>query len=143
MYNYVGDIMNNNKLIDDYKEYLKLDRNYSDNTIKAYINDILHFNIFIKKNLVIVNPNDIREYLKHISNLTTRTISHNLSSLKSFYNYLERIELISINPTNEIERPKLEQKMPEYLSLEEVSNLLDIKIENEYNARDKAILELL
>jgi len=135
--------MQNNNLIEEYQKYLSLERNYSDNTVKAYINDVTHFAIFIKKNLISVNPNDIRSYLKHINNLTSRTISHNLSSLKSFYNYLERIELISINPTNDIDRPKLEQKIPTYLTLEEVSSLLDIKIENEFNARDKAILELL
>jgi integrase/recombinase XerD len=53
------------------------------------------------------------------------------------------MELINFNPINEIERPKLDSKMPTYLTLEEVSSLLDIKIENEFNARDKAILELL
>ncbi len=133
----------NDKLINDYKRYLELERNYSPNTIKAYINDVNNFNIFIKKDLLKVNPNDIRDYIKYINNLTARTISHNISSLKSFYNYLLIIELIQINPTHEIERPKLEQKIPTYLSLEEVSSLLDIKIENEFNARDKAILELL
>ena len=133
----------NNKLIEDYKVYLTLDRGYSYNTVKAYLNDITNFDIFIKKDLIKITSSDIRNYLKYINNLSTRTISHNLSSLKSFYNYLERIELIEINPTTELDRPKLEQKIPTYLSLEEISKLLDIPIENEYNARDKAILELL
>ncbi len=133
----------NDKLIEDYERYLSLERNYSPNTVKAYINDINNFNIFIKKSLLQVNPTDIRNYLKHINNLTTRTISHNISSLKSLYNYLQIIDLIKNNPIDEIDRPKLEKKMPTYLSLEEVSNLLNIKVENEYNSRDKAILELL
>ncbi len=133
----------NNKLIEDYEKYLSFERNYSQNTVSAYLNDVNHFNIFIKKDLLRITPDDIRLYLKHINNLTNKTISHNISSLKSFYNYLEAIELISYNPTNEIDRPKLEQKIPTYLTLDEVSKLLDIKIENEYNARDKAILELL
>lgn len=135
--------MQNNKLIEDYERYLSYERNYSNNTVKAYINDITNFNIFIKKDLLNISPNDIRNYLKHINNLSSRTISHNLSSLKSFYNYLEVIELTNYNPINEIERPKLEQKMPEFLTLEEVTNLLNINVENEFNARDKAILELL
>lgn len=133
----------NNKLIDDYERYLTLERNYSPNTVKAYINDVEHFSIFIKKDLLGVSPDDVRKYLKHINNLTAKTISHNISSIKNFYNYLQIIEIINYNPTNEIERPKLEQKMPTYLSLEEVSKLLDIRIDNEYCARDKAILELL
>ena len=133
----------NDKLIEDYERYLSLERNYSPNTVKAYINDINNFNMFIKKSLLQVNPTDIRNYLKHINNLTTRTISHNISSLKSLYNYLQIIDLIKNNPIDEIDRPKLEKKMPTYLSLEEVSNLLNIKVENEYNSRDKAILELL
>ena len=135
--------MDNDKLIEDYKTYLSMERNYSNNTVKAYLNDIMNFTIFIKKNLLLITPQDIREYLKHISNLSPRTISHNLSSLKSLYNYLEMINLTNSNPTNEINRPKLESKMPTYLTLDEVSKLLDIKVENEYNARDKAILELL
>ena len=133
----------NNKLIDDYERYLTLERNYSPNTVKAYINDVEHFSIFIKKDLLAVSPEDVRKYLKHINNLTAKTISHNISSIKNFYNYLQIIEVLNYNPTNEIERPKLEQKVPTYLSLEEVSKLLDIKIDNEFSARDKAILELL
>jgi integrase/recombinase XerD len=143
MYNNNGGIMLNEKLIDDYKRYLSLERNYSQNTVDAYLNDVIHFNIFLKKDLLQVSSGDIRKYLSHISNLSARTISHNLSSLKSFYNYLQIMELINFNPINEIERPKLDSKMPTYLTLEEVSSLLDIKIENEFNARDKAILELL
>ncbi len=141
-YNYSGDNMDN-KLIEDYEKYLSLERNYSPNTVKAYLNDINNFNIFIKKDLLNISPMDIHNYLKHISNLSAKTISHNLSSLKNFYNYLQKNELINYNPTDEIDRPKIEQKIPEFLSLEEVSNLLNIPVENEYNARDKAILELL
>lgn len=133
----------NEKLIFDYKNYLSLERGYSSNTVSAYLNDINHFNIFIKKDLLKVNASDLRMYLKHISNLSSRTISHNISSLKSFYNYLKIIDLLSYNPVSEIDRPKLEANVPTYLTLEEVSSLLNIKVENEYNARDKAILELL
>ena len=143
MYNKNGESSMNDKLINDYERYLTLERNYSTNTVNAYVNDVSHFNLFIKKDLLKVNPDDIRKYLKYISNLTSRTISHNISSLKSFYNYLQIIELLTSNPIDSIERPKIEQKMPTYLSLEEVSSLLDIKIENEYQSRDKAILELL
>ena len=131
------------KFLSDYERYLELERNYSSNTISAYLNDIKHFNLYIKKDLLKITPNDIRNYLKHISNLSSRTIAHNLSSIKSFYNYLEMIGITDYNPVNEIDRPKIEQKIPTYLTLEEVSNLLNIPVNNEYNARDKAILELL
>lgn len=132
-----------NELINNYERYLTLERNYSTNTVSAYLNDINHFNRFIKKDLLRISPNDIRSYLKHISNLSPKTISHNLSSLKSFYNYLQMINILDYNPTDEIERPKLEQKVPIYLTLEEVSSLLNIPVTNEFTARDKAILELL
>ena len=132
-----------NELINNYERYLTLERNYSTNTVSAYLNDINHFNRFIKKDLLRISPNDIRSYLKHISNLSPKTISHNLSSLKSFYNYLQMINILDYNPTDEIERPKLEQKVPTYLTLEEVSSLLNIPVSNEFTARDKAILELL
>ena len=72
----------NEKLIFDYENYLSLERGYSSNTVSAYLNDINHFNIFIKKDLLKVNASDLRMYLKHISNLSSRTISHNIMLVK-------------------------------------------------------------
>lgn len=132
----------NDKLINDFKNYLELERNYSNNTSLSYVKDVTLFSEFIKKDLLLVDKKDIEKYIRSL-NKSSKTISHVISSLKSFYNYYMRMGNINSNPTDEIDRPKIEKKIPEFLTLEEVSSLLNFKVNNEFEARNKAILELL
>ena len=119
----------NDRLINDFKNYLELERNYSNNTSLSYVKDVTLFSDFIKKNLLLVDKKDIEKYIRSL-NKSSKTISHVISSLKSF-------------STDEIDRPKIEKKIPEFLTLEEVSSLLNFEVNNEFEARNKAILELL
>lgn len=132
----------NDRLISDFKNYLELERNYSNNTSLSYVKDVTLFSDFIKKDLLLVDKKDIEKYIRGL-NKSSKTISHVISSLKSFYNYYMRMGNINSNPTDEIDRPKIEKKIPEFLTLEEVSSLLNFKVNNEFEARNKAILELL
>lgn len=132
----------NDRLISDFKNYLELERNYSNNTSLSYVKDVTLFSDFIKKDLLLVDKKDIGKYIRSL-NKSSKTISHVISSLKSFYNYYMRMGNINSNPTDEIDRPKIEKKIPEFLTLEEVSSLLNFKVNNEFEARNKAILELL
>ena len=132
----------NDRLINDFKNYLELERNYSNNTSLSYVKDVTLFSDFIKKDLLLVVKLDIEKYIRSL-NKSSKTISHVISSLKSFYNYYMRIGNIKSNPTDEIDRPKIEKKIPEFLTLEEVSSLLNFEVNNEFEARNKAILELL
>lgn len=132
----------NDRLINDFKNYLELERNYSNNTSLSYVKDVTLFSDFIKKNLLLVDKKDIEKYIRSL-NKSSKTISHIISSLKSFYNYYMRMGNIKSNPIDEIDRPKIEKKIPEFLTLEEVSNLLNFEVNNEFEARNKAILELL
>lgn len=132
----------NDRLINDFKNYLELERNYSNNTSLSYVKDVTLFSDFIKKDLLLVDKKDIEKYIRSL-NKSSKTISHIISSLKSFYNYYMRMGNIKSNPTDEIDRPKIEKKIPEFLTLEEVSNLLNFEVNNEFEARNKAILELL
>ena len=132
----------NDRLINDFKNYLELERNYSNNTSLSYIKDVTLFSDFIKKDLLLVDKKDIEKYIRSL-NKSSKTISHVISSLKSFYNYYMRMGNIKSNPTDEIDRPKIEKKIPEFLTLEEVSSLLNFEVNNEFEARNKAILELL
>lgn len=132
----------NDRLINDFKNYLELERNYSNNTSLSYVKDVTLFSNFIKKDLLLVDKKDIEKYIRSL-NKSSKTISHVISSLKSFYNYYMRMGNINSNPTDEIDRPKIEKKIPEFLTLEEVSSLLNFKVNNEFEARNKAILELL
>lgn len=130
------------RLINDFKNYLELERNYSNNTSLSYVKDVTLFSDFIKKDLLLVDKKDIEKYIRSL-NKSSKTISHVISSLKSFYNYYMRMGNIKSNPTDEIDRPKIEKKIPEFLTLEEVSSLLNFEVNNEFEARNKAILELL
>ena len=132
----------NDRLINDFKNYLELERNYSNNTSLSYVKDVTLFSHFIKKDLFLVDKKDIEKYIRSL-NKSSKTISHVISSLKSFYNYYMRMGNIKSNPTDEIDRPKIEKKIPEFLTLEEVSSLLNFEVNNEFEARNKAILELL
>ena len=132
----------NDRLINDFKNYLELERNYSYNTSLSYVKDVTLFSDFIKKDLLLVDKKDIEKYVRSL-NKSSKTISHVISSLKSFYNYYMRMGNIKSNPTDEIDRPKIEKKIPEFLTLEEVSSLLNFEVNNEFEARNKAILELL
>lgn len=132
----------NDRLINDFKNYLELERNYSNNTSLSYVKDVALFSDFIKKDLLLVDKKDIEKYIRSL-NKSSKTISHIISSLKSFYNYYMRMGNIKSNPIDEIDRPKIEKKIPEFLTLEEVSNLLNFEVNNEFEARNKAILELL
>lgn len=132
----------NDRLINDFKNYLELERNYSNNTSLSYVKDVTLFSDFIKKDLLLVDKKDIEKYIRSL-NKSSKTISHIISSLKSFYNYYMRMGNIKSNPTDEIDRPKIEKKIPEFLTLEEVSSLLNFEVNNEFEARNKAILELL
>ena len=127
----------------EYENYLKFEKNYSMNTINSYLSDIKEYQEFKKGDILSTKKEDILAYLKTIKNLESTTISHKISSLKSFFKYYQKREKIKVNPLAIIKSPKIAKKLPTYLTLEEVSKLLDVEIKSPYDARNKAILELL
>lgn len=127
----------------EYENYLKFEKNYSMNTINSYLSDIKEYQEFKKGDILSSAKEDILAYLKTIKNLESTTISHKISSLKSFFKYYQKREKIKVNPLANIKSPKIAKKLPTYLTLEEVSKLLDVEIKSPYDARNKAILELL
>ena len=134
----------NDVYLSDFLSYLELDLNYSDNTIKSYDNDLSKFiNYFEKKDVLRLSVQHIEKYIKTLDELAPSTVSHNISSIKSFYNYYLKIGKIDINPSDAINLPKLGRHLPTYLTIDEIDSLLDIKIETPFDARNKAILELM
>jgi len=130
----------------DYKNYLLIDRHYSNNTIASYMNDL---NIFISYldslniDYLKVTREDILNYLKSIKDKNELTLSHNISVLRSFYKFLMLEEKISKNPMENIDLPKLSKKLPSVLTVDEVDKLLNIDLNDMYDYRNKAMLELL
>lgn len=131
--------------IDDFIEYLLIDKKYSENTIKSYNNDLKKFNNYIKKSINNINERDIKNYIKYLNkeNNDSKTIAHNISTLKSFYKYLLIEKIVRNNPMEYIELPKTKKSLPKTLSIEEIDKLLDIKLDDAFSYRNKAMLELM
>ena len=130
--------------ISDFLSYLELDLNYADNTIKSYDNDLTKLsNYYPKKDLLKLNQRDIEKYINSLSELAPTTVSHNISSIKTFYSYFLKTNKISIDPSDGIKQPKIGKHLPDYLTEDEIDKLLDIDIETPFDARNKAILELM
>jgi integrase/recombinase XerD len=139
----LGDIMLSD-YIKDFLNYLLIDKKYSNNTISSYERDLSKYLLFIKdKKIENINSNDAFNYLKSIKALKDRSISRNISTLRSFYKYLMIEKVVTKSPFELIELPKLGKKLPRVLSEEEVLKLLDIEVKDHYTARNKAIIELL
>lgn len=132
-----------NELITKYIDYLQYERKLSKNTINSYKNDLNDYNLFFNGNIKNNKYKDIEKYLNSIQNLNTRSIAHRITVINSFYNFLVDDKKINENPCTNITSPKLPKKLPNYLTEEEVNELLDINLLTPYDYRNKAMLELL
>ncbi|MCK9255489.1 MAG: site-specific tyrosine recombinase XerD [Bacteroidales bacterium] len=138
-------------IINDYKFYLKLERNLSENTVMAYLDDISKLIIFLeesKKNTDLANieSSDLHEFLVYIakSGLNEKSQARIISGLKSFFKYLIIEEKIEKDPTELIEAPKLSRKLPEILSIKEIELIIkSIDVSTNLGHRNRAILEVL
>lgn len=129
--------------LENYRNYLKYERNYSDNTVSAYMNDLNKYAEFLKKDILMSTTEDLEKYLKHINDLQSTTVAHKITSIKSYFNYNIKRGVVRHNPANKVSRPKLVKHLPEYLTEEEVNKLLDVEVKSPYDFRNKTILELL
>ncbi|MCR5079193.1 MAG: tyrosine recombinase [Bacilli bacterium] len=131
----------------DYEDYLRSERGLSELTIKDYFDDIdLFFATFPeKKGFKDILPTDLEDFAARQSEefRSPSTIARRISSLYSFFRYLEREKLIE-GKFPKVDRPKARRHLPTVLTTEEVEALLDAPpLDNEYGARDKAMLELM
>jgi len=131
--------------INKFLDYLKVNKQYSDNTITSYQDDLLEFNNIIK-NVLNLDEEKIRTYLSYLydKKLNRNTISRKLSSIRSFYNYLYNMNFIDKNYFNDIHNPKKIKNLPHYLKEEEINKLFDIPDTNTpLGQRNLLILEML
>ncbi len=131
------------KYVEKYMSYLEYERKLSLNTIKSYLNDLKDFDTYFKGNLISLSYDDIKKYIESLQEKTSTTISHYVTVINSFYSFLISEEVINNNPCENIATPKVVKKLPNYLTEEEVSKLLDINLLTPYDYRNKAMLELL
>ena len=136
--------------INDFKDYLKIERGLSDNSIISYENDLKKLESFLTNKSISINPllvesSHIKEFVYHISKkVKANSQSRIISGIRSFYDYLLFEKLIENNPLTNIESPKQQRKLPSTLSLEEI-NLMIHRIDRtkKESERNIAIIETL
>ncbi len=138
-----------NKITDEFLDNLWLEDGLSKNTLNSYRFDLDLFSSWIEKklekNFLEISQSDIQEYLAFkFPTSKSRSISRLLATLRRFYKYLLRENKISIDPTLEIQSPKIPKSLPKSLSEEDIESLLSApNLETSSGLRDKAMLELL
>lgn len=132
----------------DYRNYLKIERAMSPNTVASYCSDIQKFAMWIDKSLHKsldkASADDVTEYVSSLSSLEKRTQARILSSLRSFYGWAVIEKYVTDNPCDLVDSPKLGRYLPDVLSVDEVTAVIDsVDVKASYGLRDKAILEIM
>jgi len=160
------------KTLQGFCDYLKFTRNYSDNTLLSYENDLKQFGLFIsessetgasdaeggKNNRVIIDESYLdtamlksfiaglfeeqKLDIKKSRKFSNRSISRKISSLKAYFRFLYRAKLISKNPASGLLFPRQNKRLPSYIGKAEINKLLDEKGLNDLVFLDKAVIEL-
>jgi integrase/recombinase XerD len=138
------------KLIKNFKNYLKIERNLSQNTITSYLFDLQKLNIFLEENNFSSNPSHIKEStLKKFVYKISKEIKPSsqariISGIKRFFDFLILENILNENPLENIETPKIGSKLPTTLTVKEIDKLIDsIDIKSKNKIRNKAIIEIL
>ena len=155
-------------LVRQFLDYLKLEKHFSDYTVKSYGADLIQFGQYLAGEIgrppgapepaakltpeqldqrkLACEPLTVREFLAYLygQNYTKSTTARKLATLRSFYKFLIRRGLLSVHPLSTIRTPKQEKRLPKCLDLEQVQKLLDAPGDADLlSARDKAMLEVL
>ena len=138
--------MSLDNLISEFLRYLKIDKGYSENTIDSYRLDLDKFKVFnSNKTIDSISSNDLKNYVKYLNKngLNEKSISRNISCIKSFYKFLVVNKYTNINLSDNLYMPKVKKSLPNTLNEDEVDLLLDIELVDQYSFRNKAMLELM
>ena len=128
-------------------EFLQNEKKLSDNTLQSYKRDIIQYQNYIEENQINytkVSKEDIKTYLNYLKKVGKKssTISRNLASIRSFYQFLIRNRKIKNDPTEDVQSPKVEKRIPSVLTAQEVELLLEQPKDVDLKGtRDKAMLE--
>jgi integrase/recombinase XerD len=137
-------------LLDRYIRYLALEKGLSDNSLFAYENDLSRYIVFLSSQKIEhveqITPLLLQSYISQLFNvgLANNSIARNFSAIRGFHQYLIANELTKSDPSESLETPRLQRKLPDILSIEEVVSIIkqpDIK--KPLGIRDRAMLEVL
>lgn len=126
--------------------HLKVERDVSPHTLRAYTKDLEEFLSFIDKKPKEIDNLDIRSFLAllHQRKLKKSSVARKLATIRSFFKFLTREGYVKKNPAKLVATPKIPKTLPRFLSVDEVFALMDIPRGDSFKAtRDRAILELL
>ena len=140
-----------NEKINDFENFLRFERNFSENTLDAYLRDIKKLRDYAEFDLENTGPfeityENIQEYLFQRSKkkFSERSQARWISSIKSFFKYLVEDEFRTDNPTNLLEGPKLGLYLPDTLSFEDVNRIIAvIKNDTDLGRRNHCMVEVL
>lgn len=139
-----------NNLIEEFLRYLSVERGLADNTCESYRRDLTGLDGFLKNRqghtLIALDKGELLAYLLYLrkQGKASATISRQLAAIRTFYRFLLNEGIVKRDPSENLETPKLEQRLPNVLSITEVDLLLDTpKLITPAGLRDKAMLELL
>lgn len=140
-----------NVYIRGYKNYLQIEKSLSNNTVDAYSRDIVKLNEFFNNEVITKKINelsyqDFQNYLSHLNKqkINARSQSRVISSIRSFFKYLLLEKIVKENPSDLLENPKTGKKLPEFLTIKEVDELVQqIDRSKAEGERNLAIIEVL
>ncbi len=138
------------EIFTNYIAYLEVEKNASKYTVRNYTNDLLEFFNFVRNkgidSLKDVNKQTLRAYLAHLmeQGKAKSSIARKLSAIRSFYRYLMREEMISASPAATTVSPRLDKRLPSFLTVDEAKRLVESPdLSQPQGQRDRALLELL
>lgn len=133
-------------------QYLRNEKNYSSHTEISYLTDLTQFQQFIEEECGEFNPGQIdsdliRFWIAHLveEGIKPRSVNRKLSAVKTFFNYLNKVEAVNGNPAEKIRGPKTPKKLPAFVHHEELTRVIDDECaypDNFEGQRDRFIIEL-
>jgi integrase/recombinase XerD len=135
--------------ISSFLTHVKVEKGLSSNTVSAYKRDLVKFDAFARKrklSLEAISRDDLVDFLAGLyrQKLESRTVARQLVTLRNFFRFAQIQGLISVDPSINLESPKIRRSLPSYLRLEEVERLLEQPDEKTpLGLRDRAMLEVL
>ncbi len=144
------------ELFDRYVDYLRAEKNASPYTVRNYTTDLVgssrikgFFSFLSERGVKTLDKADrhlLRDYLSYLveQGLVKASIARKLSAIRSFYRYLVREEILPVNPLRDASSPKLDKRLPSFLTIEEINRLLETPdLSTPQGQRDRAFIELL
>ncbi|HHU19340.1 MAG TPA: tyrosine recombinase XerC [Bacilli bacterium] len=142
--------MDNNQLQEQFSLYLKIEKDVSPYTLKYYNQDIDDFKVFLNREQIFgfadIDDRVVRFFLTYLyqRKLSRKSVARKISSLRTFYKYLEREKITTSNPFLTVSLPKTEQTLPHFLYEEEIKELFSISdLTTPLGQRNQALLEIM